>query len=208
MLSSCSRHRKCVGYTNSTRHYFKTSKREKSVNCLRRCRDCSVICKYAPRGYRLFTIVESRANSVNRHHRHHKCSDANLPFQLRRRQFPVRLAFSMTINKSQRWLLDFFVISNSCNSKYILCLQSTLDFVGLYLPQPVFTHGQLYVALSRVGAAERTKVCVRDGTLPRRPGIYTRNVVYHEVLNAWLHIYALDFWYVSCTFTFHEHFLC
>jgi hypothetical protein len=29
-------------------------------------------------------------------------SDANLPFQLRRRQFPVRLAFSMTINKSQR----------------------------------------------------------------------------------------------------------
>ncbi|KAL6542590.1 hypothetical protein OROMI_024192 [Orobanche minor] len=25
----------------------------------------------------------------------------------------------------------------------------TLDRVGLYLPQPVFSHGQLYVALSR-----------------------------------------------------------
>ena len=55
-------------------------------------------------------------------------SDVNLPFVLERRQLPVRLAYSMTINKAQG---------------------QTFDKVGIYLPAPVFIHGQLYVALSR-----------------------------------------------------------
>ena len=68
----------------------------------------------------------------------------------------------MTINKSQ---------------------SQTFDFVGLYLPRPVFTHGQLYVALSRVGAANRTKVFLGEGFLLGFRGTsYTRNVVYNEVL--------------------------
>jgi hypothetical protein len=61
----------------------------------------------------------------------------DLPFILSRRQFPVRLAFSMTINKSQG---------------------QSLWFVGLDLRTPVFSHGQLYVALSRSTSVTRLKI--------------------------------------------------
>ena len=56
------------------------------------------------------------------------------PFEWSRLQFPVTLAFATTINKSQG---------------------DTLKMVGIWLPQPVFGHGQLYVAPSRVGAPDR-----------------------------------------------------
>ena len=56
-------------------------------------------------------------------------SDTELPFTLKRHQFPVRPCFVMSTNKAQR---------------------QTLDYVGIYLPEHVFRHGQLYVALSRV----------------------------------------------------------
>ncbi len=52
------------------------------------------------------------------------------PIDWKRRQFPVRTAFAMTINKSQ---------------------EQSLAHVGVWLEEPVFPHGQLYVAASRVG---------------------------------------------------------
>lgn len=62
----------------------------------------------------------------------------------------------------------------------------TLDYVGLYLPQQVFSHGQLYVGLSRVGSADRIKVFSpfnpASCELEARGGTFTRNIVYREVL--------------------------
>uniref|UniRef100_A0A8C5WCT2 ATP-dependent DNA helicase n=1 Tax=Leptobrachium leishanense TaxID=445787 RepID=A0A8C5WCT2_9ANUR len=69
-------------------------------------------------------------------------SNTDLPFVLRRRQFPIKLAFAMTINKSQG---------------------QTLDRVGIYLPEPVFSHGQLYVAFSCVKSSADVKIQVIDG---------------------------------------------
>lgn len=46
-----------------------------------------------------------------------------LPFQLRRRQFPVQVSFAMTINKAQG---------------------QSVHQLGVFLPQAVFSHGQLY----------------------------------------------------------------
>ena len=38
----------------------------------------------------------------------------------------------------------------------------TLDFVGVFLPEHVFTHGQLYVALSRVHSSSAVAVYVNN----------------------------------------------
>ena len=92
--------------------------------------------------------------------------DTGLPCSLHRLQFPIRPAMALTIHKSQG---------------------QTLTRVGVYLPSPVFTHGQLYVAFSRVKRASGLTVAVPGGrrlfgSLGAPAGTYTDNIVCREIL--------------------------
>ena len=84
-------------------------------------------------------------------------SDGDLHIPLSRRQFPVRLAFAMTINKSQG---------------------QSVQNVGLDLRTSVFSHGQLYVALSRCTSASRIKVLFSE----KEKGTNTPNIVWDQIL--------------------------
>ena len=100
------------------------------------------------------------------------------PFNFGRRQFPLRHAYVMTINKSQG---------------------QTFKRTGLLLPDAVFAHGQLYVAFSRCGYPPNDndntglKIVVYDTPLQGRnksnggiranetEGITTQNIVLKEI---------------------------
>ena len=101
-------------------------------------------------------------------------------FKFGRRQFPLRHAYVMTINKSQG---------------------QTFNRMALYLPEPCFTHGQLYVAYSRCGyppddiSKTGMKVVVNDTFAQGRSenagglrhtttrGITTPNIVFREIFS-------------------------
>jgi ATP-dependent exoDNAse (exonuclease V) alpha subunit len=59
----------------------------------------------------------------------------------------------------------------------------SLDCVGLYLPKSVFSHGQLYVAISRVTAKQGLKILIHDQEKKAQNEItnITTNVVFKEV---------------------------
>ena len=55
----------------------------------------------------------------------------------------------------------------------------TLKYVGIWLRSQVFTHGQLYVACSRVGKPENLKFAVYSKNEKNEP---IKNIVFNEVL--------------------------
>lgn len=82
-----------------------------------------------------------------------RSADADFSFIFSRRQFPVRISFAMTINKSQG---------------------QTLDRVGLDVSEQVFGHGQLYVSCSRGRSFANLKIFSNFDMV--------KNVVYKEAL--------------------------
>lgn len=78
----------------------------------------------------------------------------DLPFQFNRLQFPVKLSFAITIDKAQG---------------------QTLQVAGVHLGKPCFSHGQLYVACSRVSNAQNLHILAPNGR--------TYNIVYGSILS-------------------------
>lgn len=59
----------------------------------------------------------------------------------------------------------------------------TLDYVGLYLPEPAFTHGHLYVALSRArGFGNKTALASKCAVSSKGQIQWlTKNIVFTEI---------------------------
>jgi len=81
--------------------------------------------------------------------------EEELPFILQHTLFPICLCYAMTVNKSQ---------------------DQSLEHVGIFLYTLAFTHGQLYVALSRVTSLNGLTLLPSEQTLT-----LTQVIVYPEV---------------------------
>ncbi|CAN1320509.1 hypothetical protein LINPERPRIM_LOCUS31725, partial [Linum perenne] len=80
-------------------------------------------------------------------------------------QYLLGLRYEIPINKSQ---------------------DQTLEQVLLYLPNPIFSHGQLYVVISRVCSTDGIHVVIKnDETLETN---ITRNIVYDEIFEDMTHL--------------------
>ena len=85
-------------------------------------------------------------------------SELSMGFRLQRCQYPLVVSYAMTINKSQG---------------------QSLSNVGIYLPKDVFTHGQIYVAVSRVRSKSGLKFLIQNKE--NEASTSTLNIVYKEV---------------------------
>ena len=87
-------------------------------------------------------------------------SENIFPFTLSRKQFPVRPCFAMTVNKAQG---------------------QSLSRVGMFTVKDFFSHGQFYVAASRVGHPSQLRILpINDEDNSKRTVM--NNVVYKEIL--------------------------
>ncbi|GJW59517.1 DNA helicase [Tanacetum coccineum] len=66
--------------------------------------------------------------------------DSKMSFVFKMKQFPVKVFYAMTISKSQG---------------------QSLNNTEVYEPEPIFDHGQLYVAFSRATSAKGLKILIK-----------------------------------------------
>ncbi|KAG5074107.1 hypothetical protein JHK82_055472 [Glycine max] len=96
-------------------------------------------------------------------------------FKLIRRLLPLIVSYAMTINKSQG---------------------QSLQNIRLYFPKPVFGHGQLYVAFSRVQSKVGLKILIHDkegNPLKTTMNVVSKEVFHNLCLNHGIYNYS-SFW--------------
>ncbi len=89
------------------------------------------------------------------------------PFILKRKQFPILPVYALTIDKSQG---------------------QTVETLGVFLKRQVFSHGQLYVAISR--CKHYKNLCILSGAVGERDEM--RNIVFKELLAQSGHLDELE----------------
>ena len=79
-------------------------------------------------------------------------------------QFTIKIAFALTINRSQ---------------------EQSVSKCGILLPKNVWTHGQIYVAFSRYGNPRNIYLWAGQSQFEKyklkNDKIYIKNVVYNEI---------------------------
>ncbi|XP_026396252.1 ATP-dependent DNA helicase RRM3-like [Papaver somniferum] len=126
---------------------------------------CLIIKKLFPNCVDAVILSENSAGKIVFLHRMPMSPLENLemPFKMILKQFPTRMCFAFTINKAQG---------------------KTIENTGIYLPEHVPSHGQVYVEISRGVSSNNTKVLIKKGGVAHKVGAVTKNVVYKEVLTS------------------------
>ena len=91
----------------------------------------------------------------------HVTQENEYPFEMRRKQYPIKPAFAVIVNKSQG---------------------QTFERIEVYLPNNFFFHAQLYVAMSRIGSKSNLKMMVPISNYDGTEETYIDNCVYQEIL--------------------------
>ena len=83
-------------------------------------------------------------------------NEEDFPFQFKIRLFPIKLAFSMTVNKSQG---------------------QKIKKIGFFVDAPLFNHGQLYTVMSLITEKSALKIMLHKTEIGLT-GYFINNKVY------------------------------